>query len=78
MATYSSRTMTSTRHEWIIPAAQPWGAAAAEVAKAWEAASAACGAAQGIPPGGTLPDNALSFHVGDDEIIISFVTEEQK
>jgi len=36
MATYSHRTVTTTREEFTVPAPAPFGAAA-EVAKAWTA-----------------------------------------
>lgn len=75
MATYSSRTITSTRREWIIPAAQPWGAAAAEVGKAWAVAELAYREQHNLPAEQPLHDDALRFHVGDDEIIISFTVE---
>ena len=26
MADYTSRVVTSSRYEWIVPAAEPWGA----------------------------------------------------
>lgn len=78
MATWTSRTITSTRREWEVPAAEPWGAASAELAKAWEAAGSAYGEAHGIPLGGPLPDDALRFHVRDDAIVISFTVEEEQ
>lgn len=78
MATWTSRTITSTRREWEVPAAEPWGAAADEVAKAWEAASRAYGEAHGIPSGGLLPDDALRFRCRDDAIVISFTVEEEQ
>ncbi|MFD9256964.1 hypothetical protein [Streptomyces sp. NPDC059538] len=74
MATYTSRTVTSTRREWIVPAAQPWGAAAEEVEKAWQAADHAYREIHGLRDVPT-PGSALRFHVGDEEIIISFTVE---
>jgi hypothetical protein len=76
MATFTTETVTTRTHRWIIPATEPWGAAAAEVSKAWEAARQAYWQAHGIPQGGPLPDNAISFHAAGDEIVISFDTEE--
>lgn len=76
MATYTWRTITSTRREWVVPAAQPWGACLGDIEAAVAAASMAYREAHGLDEGVTLPDDALRFHVGDDEIVISFTTEE--
>lgn len=76
MATFTTRTVSSRRREWIVPAAEPWGAAAAEVGKAWTAAQVAYREQHSIPVGTALPDNALSFRPRDDEIVISFTVEE--
>jgi hypothetical protein len=78
MATYTTRTIASTRSEWIVPAAEPWGAAGAEVGKAWAAAEQAYWKARDLPAVGSLPDDALRFHVRDGEIVISFTVEEKK
>jgi hypothetical protein len=75
VATYTSRTVVTTRHEWIVPAADPWGAAAAEIGKAWAVAELAYREHHGIPKEQPLHDDALRFHVTDDEIVISFETE---
>lgn len=75
MATFSHRKVTSTRHEWIVPAAEPWGAAAEEVAKAWGAAETSYRDAHGVTKDVTLTGGALSFHVTDDAIVIRFTTE---
>lgn len=76
MADYTSETVTRTIRRWIIPAAEPWGAAAAEVGKAWKAAQAAYRAQHQIPVGEPLADDALYFHAGDGKIVISFEFEE--
>ncbi|MFD9564403.1 hypothetical protein [Streptomyces sp. NPDC059994] len=76
MATYTTRTVTSTRWEWIVPAAEPWGAAAAEVGKAWAAADLAYREQRGIAEGEPLSDDALRFTVADDAIVIGFTVEE--
>lgn len=76
MATFEMRTVTSTRHEWIIPAAEPWGATGAEIGKAWAAAERAFREQHGYPEERVLPDDALRFRVTDDAIVISFTTEE--
>jgi hypothetical protein len=78
MATFTTETVTTRTHRWIIPAAEPWGAAAAEIGKAWAVAEKAYRAAYGVPDDRALADNALSFHVRDDEIVISFDTEAQQ
>ncbi|MFD6656868.1 hypothetical protein ACFWEB_17210 [Streptomyces parvus] len=75
MADYTTETVTTTVHRWIVPAAQPWGAAGGEIDKAWDAARRAYWASKGVPDGGPLPDDALRFHATDDAIVISFTTE---
>lgn len=75
MADYTSETITRTVHRWIIPAAEPWGAAAAEIGKAWHAADEAYRAHHDLPTEAATPDNALRFHVRDDQIVIEFQTE---
>lgn len=77
MATFTSRTITSTRREWAVPASPPFGAPAAEVGKAWAVAERAYREEHGLGKDDFLPDNALTFQPGDDEIVISFTTEEQ-
>ncbi len=76
MADYTSETVTRTIHRWIIPAAEPWGAAAAEVSKAWVVAERAYRDHFTTPNDQPLHDDALRFHVRDDEIVIEFTTEE--
>jgi hypothetical protein len=76
VATYTSRTVVTTRREWIIPAAEPWGAACEEVSKAWTAAAVAYREARGLPHDAPVVGDALRFHVTDDEIVISFETEQ--
>ncbi|WP_458089373.1 hypothetical protein [Streptomyces malaysiensis] len=78
MATYSTRTVVSTRREWIVPAAEPWGACIGDINAACAAACRAYREAHGIDEAVTLPDDALRFHVTDDEIVISFVAEEER
>ncbi|MFD3310090.1 hypothetical protein [Streptomyces sp. NPDC058694] len=72
MATYSRRTITTVREEFTVPAAPPYGAAGAEVGKAWALADREYREFHGVPEGEALPDNAISFHPGDDEIVISY------
>lgn len=76
MAEFTSETVTRTIRRWIIPAAEPFGAAAEEVSKAWAAASSAYRAAKNLDEAVLLPGDALWFHVTDDAIVISFETEE--
>jgi hypothetical protein len=76
VAEFTSETVTRTIRRWIVPAAEPWGAAAAEIGKAWAVAERAYREQHGIDPGQALHDDALHFHVRDDEIVIEFATEE--
>ena len=78
MADYTSETVTRTIRRWIVPAAEPWGADAAEVGKAWAVAEMAYREHHGIPKEQPLHDNALGFHVRDEEIVIEFKTEARK
>ncbi|MDX2732843.1 hypothetical protein [Streptomyces sp. PA03-2a] len=76
MATFTARTITSTRREWVVPAAEPWGAPAAEVGKAWAVAELAYREQHNLPAEQPLRDDALLFKVTDEAIVISFTTEE--
>lgn len=75
MADFTSETVTRTVRRWIVPAAEPWGAAAAEIGKAWTVAENAYREHFGIPEDQPLHDDALRFHVADDQIVIEFTTE---
>jgi hypothetical protein len=75
MATYSSRTVTSIRREWTVPAAEPWGAAYIEVYKAVAAAELGYREAHGLDKSAVLSDDALRMTTRDEEIVISFTTE---
>lgn len=77
MPSFTSRAITSTRHEWIVPAAEPWGAAGADIGKAWSAAETAYRDHYNLPAEQALSDDALRFHVNDDAIVITFTTEER-
>jgi hypothetical protein len=68
MADFTTETIARQVRRWIVPAAEPWGAAAAEIGKAWAVAERAYRDHYEIP-------DALRFHVRDDEIVIEFVTE---
>lgn len=78
MADYTSETITRTIRRWIIPAAEPWGAPAAEIGKAWTVAERAYREHHGIPAEQPLHDDALRFHVRDEEIVIEYATEEKQ
>lgn len=75
MTTYTSETVTCTFRRWIIPAAEPWGAATAEVGKAWAAAERAYREHFDIPQDRPLSDDALRFHVRDAAVVIEFTVE---
>jgi hypothetical protein len=75
VADFTSETVTRTIHRWIVPCAEPWGAAAAEIGKAWAVAERAYREHHGIPKDQPLHDDALRFHVRDEEIVIEFATQ---
>lgn len=75
MTTYTTRTITTTRREWAVPAGKPYGAAAAEIGKAWAVAERAYREQHDLGKDDFLPDNALVFTPGDDEIVINFTIE---
>lgn len=76
MATFTTETVTRNVRRWIVPAAEPWGAAAAEIGKAWAVAELAYREHYEIPKERGLADNALAFHVRDDQIVIEFITDQ--
>jgi hypothetical protein len=75
VADFTSETVTRTIHRWIIPAAEPWGAAAAEIGKAWAVAERAYRQHHELPDDRPLHDDALRFHVRDEAVVIEFATE---
>lgn len=77
MATYTSRTVEIMHHEWLIPMNDSWGAAAAEVSKAWSAAEQAYRLHHKITDAKSVCDDALTFHADDEHIIIRFTTENE-
>lgn len=72
MADYTTETVTCTFRRWIIPAAEPWGATAEEVSKAWVAAAVAYREANGLPDDAPIVGDMLRFHVRDDAVVIEF------
>lgn len=76
MATFTSRTVTITRREFLVPAG-PFGAPAAEINKAWAAADQEYRKEHGVPQDQPLSDDAIVFRPGDDEIVISFEKQSQ-
>ena len=76
MATYSTRTVTTIRREWIVPAADPWGACIGDINAATAVACRTYREERGLPADAPLADDALRFRVTDDEIVISFETEQ--
>ncbi|MFJ2697467.1 hypothetical protein ACIO5Z_14735 [Streptomyces rochei] len=75
MADYTSETVTRTIHRWIVPAAEPWGAPADEIGKAWAVAERAYRDHHGLRDEEPVAGDALRFHVTDDEVVIEFTTE---
>ncbi|MFE2973319.1 hypothetical protein [Streptomyces sp. NPDC059258] len=75
MATYTTETLTSTIRRWIVPAAEPWGATAEEIGKAWAGAELAYREHHGLDKDTPIAGNALAFHVRDDAVVIQFTTE---
>lgn len=76
MATYSHREIVSRRIEYIVPAAQPWGACLGDMLAAINAARVAFIDEHKLDPMQSLTDDALRFLPVDDEIVISFTVEE--
>lgn len=78
MADFTTEMVTRTIRRWIVPAAEPWGAAAAEIGKAWAVAERAYRQQHQIPDEQGLHDDALRFHTRDDQIVIEFTVEEPR
>jgi hypothetical protein len=72
MATFEHQVITSARYEWRVPASEPWGAAAEEIAKAWGAAETTYRQVKGLSKDAALSGNAISFHAEDDHIVLTF------
>lgn len=78
MPSYTHREITSRRIEYIVPAAQPWGACLGDMYAAINAARVAFIDEHNLDPMQPLSDDALWFHPRDDDIVISFTIEEPK
>jgi hypothetical protein len=76
MPTFSTETVTFTTRRWIVPAAEPSGAYVGDITAALRAAAVAYREAHGLPADTLLADDSVSVHAGDDQIVISFTTEE--
>jgi hypothetical protein len=76
MADFTRRTITTVRREFVIPVG-PYGAPSAEIGKAWAVAEREYRGLHGLTAEDSVADNALVFRPGDDEIVISFETEER-
>jgi len=76
MATWSRRERVTRTVEWTVPAPAPFGADWAQVFQAYGQAERELRDAGRIPEGSEPSDDLIRFHVGDDEIIISYEIKE--
>ena len=77
MADFTRRTVTTVREEFVIPVG-PYGAPSAEIGKAWAVAEREYRAVHGLAQDDAVADNAIVFRPGDDEIVISYETENEQ
>lgn len=75
MATWSHRTVTSRREEWLVPTDGPWGAAVGDIQAAIDAAWALYRETHGLPADAPRTDDYARIHATDDEAVISVTTE---
>lgn len=75
MATYTSRMVTSTRHEFVVPADRPWGACWAEVMKAIRAAHAELWDKGLVEQDKDAADNVIRILPGDEDVVVFYVLE---
>ncbi|MCY0960837.1 hypothetical protein [Streptomyces sp. H27-H5] len=75
MATFTSRTVTTTRREWIVPTTHPHGAYLGDMEAALGAAIQDYRHYFNVSDSVTLPDDALRFTATDKAIVISFTVE---
>lgn len=76
MATWHHRTVASRRYEWVVPACEPWGAMLGDIRSALVGAELSWRSDHDYPENLQLPDDALKIKVGDEEIVIYYVTDE--
>lgn len=77
MATWTRRTVRSAREEWVVPTG-PWGAPWQEIASAVSHAWALYREHHGLPEDAPQPGDFVRFTTRDDEIVVSFTTEEPR
>lgn len=75
MATYTSKTVLTERHEFSVPATEPWGACWAEVMKAIRAAHSELWALGLVPEGRDASDDAIRILPGDEDVVVFYVLE---
>jgi hypothetical protein len=75
LATYESRTVLSERHEFIVPATDPWGACWAEVMKAIRAAHSELWELGLVPEGKDASDDAIRIIPEDDGVVVFYLLE---
>jgi hypothetical protein len=74
VADFTRRTVTTIRCEFAVPVG-PYGAPSAEIGKAWAVAEREYRTVYELTQDDSVPDNAIVFRPGDDEIVISFETK---
>lgn len=75
MATYERREVTRTRVEFVVPAAEPWGACWVEVMKAIRAATNELVMTDQLADGAEPADDAIQIRPGDDAVVVSYECE---
>jgi hypothetical protein len=75
MATFTSRTVSSTRREWIVPTTYPRGACLGDMQAAMAVATQDYRHYHLVEEHVPLPDDALMFTTTDEAIVISFTVE---
>jgi hypothetical protein len=72
---YAERSSIITRREFVVSVDPSHGAAHSAVNDAWRKADRSYREAQQLAANEPLPDNAIAFWPGADEIVISYETE---
>lgn len=75
MATFTSRSVTTTRREWIVPTTWPCGARLGDMQAAVLAATQDYRHYHLVEDHVSLPDDALMFTTTDEAIVISYTVE---